>query len=362
MAASKGTKLACTKCGTKFYDLNKNPPRCPKCKAEQASAGKSRHRSKKISKTKSGADDSTQSGLYTFGLVDVGSDDDDRYISPSLKNVNLGNSLNKVSGWFVVSLDEENAESGPIYIRLPAAPLAGLKRYLATWRFEGVGPKIAEKFVSSLENFSFAFLDGASGKFEPPSAVDSDLLKTIKDSWAKNSDSNMLHVFLHELDLQYGVINSIESEIGERIVEVISKDPFSLVSAIPRFTFEDARRVIKFLDVNLTAERLVAAATNYRLMKSERERGHTCGPMDRVVPEVAQLVAMTDDVVREILNSLTDTFNFKVVREVLMVSRKEAFERDSKIIESLRSLKDGDSSKYEDCLTSAPMEQISGIA
>jgi hypothetical protein len=194
MASSKGTKLACKECGTKFYDLNKNPPRCPKCKTEQASAGNLRRPSKKRPKPRSDADDFTQSSLHTFGLVDVGSDNDDRYISPSLNNVNLEKNFNKLSGWFVVFLDGENAKSDPTYIRLPAAPLAGLKRYLATWRFEGVGPKTAEEFISSLKNFSFSFLDGASGKFEPPSAIDSDLLKTIKDSWAKNSDSNMLHV------------------------------------------------------------------------------------------------------------------------------------------------------------------------
>jgi len=349
MASSKGKKITCKECGAKFYDLNKNSPTCPKCKAEQPSSAKlHRPGKKRKSESKSSAKDTDQSSLYTFGLVARAGDSQDGYISPSLKDVKLEKSISKPSGWFVVSLDEENSKSKPVSINLPAAPIEGLKRYLATWRFEGVGPKTAEELTSALDNSVFAFLDGAPGKYQSPSAIDDGLLKSIKETWAANSDSNMLHVFLHELDLRYGVINTIEREIGERIVEVILKEPFSLVTAIPRFTFEDARRIINFLSIDLPAEKLVAAATDYRLLKSERERGHTCGPMDRVVPEVSKLVDMSEDVVRGFLGNLTESFHFETFDDALMVSRKEAFERDQSIIERLGSLKDGDTSKYDD--------------
>ena len=35
MARDLGTKYVCYKCGTKFYDLNKPEPLCPKCGADQ---------------------------------------------------------------------------------------------------------------------------------------------------------------------------------------------------------------------------------------------------------------------------------------------------------------------------------------
>ena len=34
-AKDLGTKHLCFKCGTKFYDLNKAEPLCPKCGADQ---------------------------------------------------------------------------------------------------------------------------------------------------------------------------------------------------------------------------------------------------------------------------------------------------------------------------------------
>jgi uncharacterized protein (TIGR02300 family) len=34
-AKDLGTKYICFKCGTKFYDLKKPDPRCPKCGADQ---------------------------------------------------------------------------------------------------------------------------------------------------------------------------------------------------------------------------------------------------------------------------------------------------------------------------------------
>jgi uncharacterized protein (TIGR02300 family) len=38
MARDLGTKYVCFKCGTKFYDLKKPVPACPKCGADQREA------------------------------------------------------------------------------------------------------------------------------------------------------------------------------------------------------------------------------------------------------------------------------------------------------------------------------------
>jgi uncharacterized protein (TIGR02300 family) len=38
MARDLGTKYICYKCGTKFYDLKKPVPACPKCGADQRDA------------------------------------------------------------------------------------------------------------------------------------------------------------------------------------------------------------------------------------------------------------------------------------------------------------------------------------
>jgi len=38
MARDLGTKYVCFKCGTKFYDLKKPVPACPKCGADQRDA------------------------------------------------------------------------------------------------------------------------------------------------------------------------------------------------------------------------------------------------------------------------------------------------------------------------------------
>ena len=38
MARDLGTKYVCFKCGTKFYDLKKPAPTCPKCGADQRDA------------------------------------------------------------------------------------------------------------------------------------------------------------------------------------------------------------------------------------------------------------------------------------------------------------------------------------
>lgn len=38
MARDLGSKYVCYKCGTKFYDLKKPAPTCPKCAADQREA------------------------------------------------------------------------------------------------------------------------------------------------------------------------------------------------------------------------------------------------------------------------------------------------------------------------------------
>ena len=41
-AKDLGTKFTCCKCGTKFYDLKKPEPLCPKCGADQREAATAR--------------------------------------------------------------------------------------------------------------------------------------------------------------------------------------------------------------------------------------------------------------------------------------------------------------------------------
>src|SRR5690606_34191853 len=88
--ARLGTRYTCFQCGTKFYDLNREPM-CPECQADQGQApvrdlkallgtGKSRKRARTYEDEEeevAATDDDEDAESEEYGLLDDDDDDDD---------------------------------------------------------------------------------------------------------------------------------------------------------------------------------------------------------------------------------------------------------------------------------------------
>lgn len=82
-----GSRYTCFQCGTKFYDLNREPALCPECSADQAEApardirsllsGRGRPLPSSISSVPTSIDVDKDDDDDDFDDVDVDDDDDD---------------------------------------------------------------------------------------------------------------------------------------------------------------------------------------------------------------------------------------------------------------------------------------------
>ena len=348
MTTARGKKVTCADCGAKFYDMNKFPPECPKCKKANGKLKSNSSATKKSgskSTSKKAAKD-TSEVEQALGLICLDADSLPLYMSSNLAATSIKTDLKRKKGWFLVSMKADAPERIGYKIQIPEIPVAGLRKYLMSKTFDGVGMKTADDFLSAAGESVFGFLDNTDDSSEGIGDFDPEQARKIQETWQDNEDLNALQLFLHQLDLDLGVIRAIEYNLGSDIVRIISEEPFALVDEIPRFTFEDARGIIDYLKINIPRHQHISAAADYRLRRIERERGHTSAPMDRLVPDVSKLVAYSDDEVQKVLSGLQEQFPVVGLEDQAMVSRQGSFDRDGEIIEGILQLLESDSSKY----------------
>jgi len=86
-----GAKFECYNCGTKFYDLGKSEPLCPKCGANQKDAVTSESpSSSQSSRRRRKADVPKAVDLEEDEPIAAGEDIDDELVEPDLEGADLG--------------------------------------------------------------------------------------------------------------------------------------------------------------------------------------------------------------------------------------------------------------------------------
>ena len=85
-------------------------------------------------------------------------------------------------------------------------------------------------------------------------------------------------------------ISAISNEFGAQIIRKVLADPYRLVRELPRFVFEDAERLIRKINLELTDVYRMASAAEHILFDRAKRYGHTSAPLNRVSRKVSRLM------------------------------------------------------------------------
>ena len=127
-------------------------------------------------------------------------------------------------------------------------------------------------------------MSGSRAVIETELGVKEDIAKSLNAGWLSSPDENIFTVVMHELGFLDMQINEITKTLGANIISALNKDPFVLVRALPRCTFQDVDRICNRLHIELTEEQRIVAATDYYLGDVEKRLRHTCIPENNAPP------------------------------------------------------------------------------
>lgn len=173
---------------------------------------------------------------------------------------------------------------------LPPSDTAGLKRYLASDTFSGIGDKLAERIVEKLGAETLekvredpSCLDGIRG-LRPEIATE------LAERIVQELGSHKAHAFLRGLGLGPWQTAAIVEKLGIHAENLVRQDPYQLAGKITGIGFGTADRVARALGIEANDPRRARAGV-LQALRDGADEGHTCLPRGRVLLAAEELLA-----------------------------------------------------------------------
>ena len=267
----RGTKWTCKSCGAGFYDLGKKSPSCPKCGLEVVvKKATSKPRAARPAAGDNHEADENNANIWIVSLSDK---DAKPEVISGPASLDLSGIRKK--GWYFFDADRERAGSAlsaDTAVRLADPPSLGMRRFLGSRYFRGIGPETARKIVDLDKANPFSAMSKDADQIAKEIGLTRKVASDFLDSWKKNSGISNLKILLLELEFGAMAISAISNEFGAQIIRKMLADPYRLVRELPRFVFEDVERLIRKINLELTDDYRMASAAEHIECFGQRAR------------------------------------------------------------------------------------------
>ena len=337
--SKRGNKLKCSSCGAAFYDMKKPSPSCPKCGTLHvpAKAVRKRTAGKRKTPQKTETYNNKPDSKLWVCVLEGGSTEASVVSGPPELNTS---SLREPGWYFYKPLKSSGTKplSPKTALHMMEAPTAGIQSYLQTLAFKGIGPETARKLaIPETENI-FEDLSRPGKEISDAYGINAATATLFEDAWAKSSKTRDIQIMLRQLGLGNAVVKQIRETLGNDIIDEILSNPYQLVRKITYFTFEDAENIVAGLNLDLSSDQRIISAMELCLYRIEKNRGHTCAPLERAFKDNDKLIDVDHDIMEGVLRSATEHFKFAEYDDREHIATVPSFERENEIASRIGNL------------------------
>ncbi len=200
------------------------------------------------------------------------------------------------------------------FVPLLPSSLDGIRRYLASRRIRGIGPKTAERLVAAFGLDSLDVLDHDPERLLEVRGIGRTTARRIAASWREQRGHREVLLFLASHGVAAGVAMKVARRYGATALEVVRTNPYRLAEEVVGIGFLTADRIARGLGVPVDAPERLEAGLLHTLARAADE-GHTAVNEERLI-EAAQRVLETD---ADLFSALE-----RIIGRGLVVRRKDA--------------------------------------
>ena len=334
----RGNKHICNICKTQFYDMGVQEAQCPNCLLENEIIKENKKLSGKSYSNKTIQKKFPDSKIMIFEIIDQGN-----CIARDVYDKNISFQKNDLysEGWLITlpsNIQNEKIHNDKLIINLSTAPETGLISFLESNSFKGLGEIQSKKLV---KDYGFSFirvLNQTSKQISKQLDISEKLATVLQQGWKATLGYNFLEVFLRNAGFTFSQIIFIKENLGAGIIHILKDKPYSLIDTIPRFTFEQASKMFVNLNLIVSEEEEILAATTHWLKKTENEKQHTCAPFDVALKKVIELVDFNAEKVEKYVRKHEELFHFTFHKDKEVIISKNAFDRDRNIVAEIKRI------------------------
>lgn len=178
-------------------------------------------------------------------------------------------------------------------------------KYLQSGIIKGIGPKYA---ISILDRFgleTFSILDQSPQKLLEIPKFGKKRLQRVMESWQAQRRLRQIMVFLQRFGIHRGFAKKIYRAWGDRAIERLREDPYSLARKVTGIGFKTADEIASHLGFGKADTRRLAAGLEFSLEAITSE-GHTCFPLAELIEKASSLLQVPASSLSKIADQLVD--------------------------------------------------------
>ena len=152
-------------------------------------------------------------------------------------------------------------------IEIPPTTKEGLRTYLQSSFFPGIGPVIAGRVIEHFGDNAMDIFRDEPDKLLTVPGISAKKLRVLKDTWEKNVQINGIMIFLQQFGINTLYATKIYETYGQGAVFQIKSNPYQLIYDIEGIGFMSADRIALQVGFDENSVERISAAIIYTLEK-----------------------------------------------------------------------------------------------
>jgi exodeoxyribonuclease V alpha subunit len=183
------------------------------------------------------------------------------------------------------------------------ATLAGIQRYLGSGLIKGIGPRLAERIVSTFGAETLEIIERQPERLLEVPDIGPHRSKLIALAWEEQKQVKEIMVFLHGHGVSTNLAVKIFKQYGEQSLDVVQTDPYRLARDIFGVGFKTADRIAQALGLPADHPSRIEAGLIYALGEMSND-GHVYSPRQELTGRAAQLLEVPVELVEPAVERL----------------------------------------------------------
>ncbi len=193
----------------------------------------------------------------------------------------------------------------------PPGSREGIEKYLGSGLIHGVGPVYAKKLVARFGEEVFRIIEEESGRLSEIPGIGEERRRRIREAWAEQRIIREVMVFLHSNGVGTSRAVRIYKRYGDKSVDKLREDPYRLARDIQGIGFKTADQIAR--NIGIPPDSIVRAGAGIEhVLRTAAEEGHAHLPVEEVIAQAAELLAVDTDRAMEGLQRLEANHNLVV--------------------------------------------------
>lgn len=180
---------------------------------------------------------------------------------------------------------------------------AAVLRYLSSGAVKGIGPATAAKLLRKFGSETLDIIKNDPGRLAEIRGISLEKALKISEEYKQQAGLQELMLFLSRYKVSPEYSTKIFKVFGNRSIDIISNDPYSLCREEIGFSFDHADEIAESLDIPLDSENRLCAGVEY-ILRHNLQNGHTCLPREKVCSVAARLLGCADTDIDSVVDKM----------------------------------------------------------